>query len=206
MAPARPRILLFDLGGVLVEWAGVQPLIDLSGGKLDAETARKFWIEAPWARRLETGSCTPEEFARGVIAGLGLNLTVERFLEAFLSWDRGPMPGSLELLDALRQQAVLACLTNNNVVHWEMLCRVHRLDQRFHRCFVSYLMGLMKPDIAAYRHVIEALDARPGEILFFDDNPECTQGAEAAGIPALCVKGPKAVKDALRNFGFECPP
>ena len=46
MTPSPIQVILFDLGGVLVEFDGIAPLIALSGNKLDKEGARRFWLTA----------------------------------------------------------------------------------------------------------------------------------------------------------------
>ena len=49
------RAILFDLGGVLVDWDGTTPLVEFTQGRLSREGARRFWLESPQVRRLETG-------------------------------------------------------------------------------------------------------------------------------------------------------
>jgi len=41
VAPARPKILLFDLGGVIVPWVGLEALADLNKITRD-EVAERF--------------------------------------------------------------------------------------------------------------------------------------------------------------------
>ena len=105
------RVILFDLGGVLVEFDGIAPLIALSGNRLDKEGARRFWLTSPSVRQLETGKCGADEFARSAVAELGLTMAPDVFLRQFVSWDRGPMDGALSLLDALKPRFLLACLS-----------------------------------------------------------------------------------------------
>ncbi|MFB3902166.1 MAG: HAD family hydrolase [Acidobacteriota bacterium] len=199
---ARPECLLFDLGGVLVEWDGIEPLIALTRGRFTAEQARRFWLESEWVRRFETGRCDPADFAAGVVRELGVDLAPEAFLEAFRSWDRGPLPGSFELLDALRPHFMLACLSNNNPVHWRA-SGLQGLVARFHRSYASFEIGLMKPDRSAYQWVIRDLQLDPAAVLFFDDNPECVTAALDAGLRACLAKGPAMVRQALAEQGIK---
>jgi HAD superfamily hydrolase (TIGR01509 family) len=199
-SPPKPACLLFDLGGVLVQWDGIEPLVALTQGRLTHEDARRFWLNSRWVRRFETGHCNASEFGEGAVRELGIDLSPGDFLEAFESWDRGPLPGAVELLDALRPDFTLACLSNNNPIHWNAE-RLQRLVRRFERCYASFEIGLMKPDRAAYEWVISDLQLDPGAILFFDDNPECIVGAEAVGMLARLAKGPAMVRTYLAEFG-----
>ena len=70
-----PRVLLFDLGGVLVQWDGVDALQALCRGSLERESVRKFWIGSPWVQDFERGDCTEEQFANGVVTELNLSVS-----------------------------------------------------------------------------------------------------------------------------------
>jgi putative hydrolase of the HAD superfamily len=198
------EVILFDLGGVLVEFDGIAPLIALSGNRLDPEGARRFWLLSPAVREFETGRCGAEEFARRALAELGVAMSPEVFLPLFVNWDHGPMEGALDLLDALKPRFHLACLSNNNVLHWNRLLEETKLPEKLHRCYLSQEIGLMKPDPQSFAHVIRDLGVRPERILFFDDNPECVDAAKRAGINARRARGVGEVRTALDEMGL-CP-
>jgi glucose-1-phosphatase len=192
-------MLLFDLGGVLVEFDGIAPLIQLSGGRLTPEEARRFWLESPWIKLLEVGRCTPQEFAAGVIADFNLTMTPDEFLTIFRSWEKGHRPGSLELLDALNGRFRLRCLSNNNSVHWQVLCRKSPIARKFERCYVSHEIGLIKPNRDVFEYVLKDVNLPAEAVLFFDDSPECVEAARRVGMHADCVQSIAAIKHALRN-------
>ncbi|GAB4125882.1 MAG: HAD family phosphatase [Acidobacteriota bacterium] len=195
----RFEVLLFDLGGVLVEWVGSAGLLSLADGSLDAEAARRFWLESPWVRRFERGQCSPLEFACGVVEELGLRLPPEDFLVHFTGWDKGPFPGATLLLRELRGRYRLACLSNNNTVHWPCLRDEFSLGKLFDRCFISCEIGLVKPDPDVFRYVRRELGVPAGRILFIDDNPECTEAAAAEGFTVLTASGIEGVRQALEG-------
>ncbi len=185
-------LILFDLGGVLVEFTGIEPLIKLSRNTLNPESARRFWLESPWVIKLETGRCSVEELADGLIHELKLSLTIDEFIREFVSWEIGPYPGALELLDSLNTHHKLACLTNNNEVHWRALNDMCQIRQKFFRCYVSHIMGVMKPEKRAFEYVL-------ADMGFFDDNPENVNAARSMDINAFRVNGVKDVIEVLRD-------
>jgi len=195
-------VLLFDLGGVLVDWVGIGAVAELTGGQMDVDGARKYWLFSPYVRGFETGKCGPDEFCRGIVSDLRLPISTVEFRERFLSWDRGPLPGALDLLNSLRGRFTLSCMSNNNPLHWERLKQPDRFGGRFDHLFLSFETGFMKPDSAAYEHVLSRLGCRPEEVIFFDDTPECVDGARAAGIRAYETRGVESVKEALRQVGI----
>ena len=194
----KPKVLLFDLGGVLVDWAGIDPLLALTAGRLSPEQARKFWLESAAVRDFERGRCGAEEFARATVADLRLTCAPAEFLVQFESWDRGPFPGAVELLAELAPQYYLACLSNNNELHWRRLRQCPGFLDRFQQRFVSFEIGKIKPDPDVFEYVLARLDAPPASVLFFDDNPECVEAARRLGLRARHVQGVAAVRAALR--------
>ena len=196
------EMLLFDLGGVLVEFTGIEPLIALTQGKLNREEARLFWLESPWLARYETGNCNELEFAAGTIADLRINMDEHTFLREFVSWEKGPYPGALELLDRLAQRYTLACLTNNNELHWNTLNAMCGIESKFKKCYVSYLLGYKKPAPQIFSHVLADCGITADKILFFDDNPECIEGARQAGIQGYCVRGMEELLVKLNSLGI----
>lgn len=195
-------VLVFDLGGVLVDWNGIDPLVRLSQGKLNPEQARRFWMETPWIAELDTGACTPEAFSAAMAEHLGLDIDATEMTAQLDSWLRGAFPGAAEMLAQLGARHRLAVLSNNNALHWDKIEREFDLLHRFDRLFASHLIGLRKPDDDVYRHVQQELDVPPHRIAFFDDNIECVDAARRAGWQAFHTKGLDQVQAALRANGW----
>ena len=197
--------LLFDLGGVFIEWDGIVPLINLTDGRLTPDQARRFWLESPWVRKFETGRCTPGDFGRGVVDELSLRIEPEAFLAAFYSWDKGPLPGAKELVLALKERYPLACLSNNNVLHWDNPA-LQAFVSPFDPCVVSHQVGLVKPDHAIYELAIRRIGKPARKIVYFDDNPECVDAARDAGLQAYQAKGVDAVRARLAQLSIPLGP
>jgi glucose-1-phosphatase len=200
MCAIELQAILFDFGGVLVEWDGIQPLLDLTEGRLSADEARLFWLNSPAVRKFETGRCLQDEFARGAIEELQADLTPSEFIAEFTSWDRGLLPGARELVADLKTRVTLHCLSNNNPIHWD-LPHLQDLASDFSQTFVSFEMGLMKPDVAAFEYAAARIPEPVERVLFLDDNPECVQAAMRVGFLARSVRGVAEVKGVLGEFG-----
>jgi hypothetical protein len=108
------RALVFDLAGVLLDFGGPESVYKMSDRRLGDKEFFRFWSEAKSAHDLHCGRCTPEAFARHAVRELGLPVTSERFLAEYQTWLRGPYPGALELLEQLRPQYRVACLSNTD--------------------------------------------------------------------------------------------
>jgi len=102
MDPGQIGIVLFDLGGVLIDVGGVDPMRSLAKMDSDEELWQR-WLACPWVRRFERGQCSAEEFAAGIVVEWELGLAADAFLESFRSWMSGPVPGASELLDEVQR-------------------------------------------------------------------------------------------------------
>ncbi len=197
-----PKVLLFDLGGVLVDASGLRELPQLLAEPMEREDLRRKWVSSPAVERFETGLCSREEFAAAFTQEWGLSLEPDDFIVRFRSWVGAPYPGTGELLSALRGRHVLACLSNTNTVHWEKLLQMDGLRLVLERPFVSHELGAMKPSPAVYARVAQELECEPGEIAFFDDGPENVDGAAEAGLSAHLTIGPDHLRRVLGDLGL----
>jgi glucose-1-phosphatase len=196
------RALVFDLAGVLLHFGGIESLHKLSDGRISSEGFFRFWSEAKCAHDLHCGRCTPEQFAWQAVRELRLPVTSERFLAEYQTWLRGPYPGALELLEGLRPQYRVACLSNTDPVNVRKFDEELNLQNWFDECFYSNEIGLRKPDPNAYLHVSKALDVPPNEIAFFDDSLECVNGAIAVGMHGHHVAGFGDLRIRLSQMGI----
>ena len=196
-----PEVLLFDLGGVLLDYAGVESLHALNKERHSLEEIRRMWPESPSLQRLETGESTLDEFAPAFIAEWGLAIDPVAFLSEFRTWTRGPYDGALDLLAALGEDFRLACLTNMNAAYWHRIRDIMGLGRHFDKCFASHEIGLLKPDRRIYEHVVAKLESRPEAIAFFDDTVKNVEAARNFGFDAHYVEGLEALKEKLRDLG-----
>ncbi len=200
MAGTSPQVVLFDLGGVLVRLSGVSAMQDLAGIDDEAEVWRR-WLSCDWVRRFERGMCAGPEFAAGVVSDWGLPITAEDFLESFRAWPDGLYEGAADLVTAVRCEARVGCLSNTNSIHWTDQAG-WGLAGMFDYTFLSYQLGLVKPDPEIFEHVASALGVDTSGIVFLDDNAVNVDQAVALGFDAVRVRGIDEARDALAERGL----
>ena len=200
MAARSVDVVVFDLGGVLAEFGGVERMRALAGIDDDEELWRR-WLTCEWVRRFERGGCTPEAFAAGVVADWGLEVSAEVFLAEFGTWLVGPMPGAEQLVAQTREALPVAVLSNTNRVHWDAGAGRWPLLEMFDHAFLSFELGMVKPDPEIFLHVAETLDLPPARVLFLDDNRLNVEQAAAVGLQAARVVGVSQAREALAVAG-----
>lgn len=196
----RPKVLLFDLGGVIVDFRGGEGLHALVGGRHSLDHCAENWWRLPELDLLERGAISPEMFAEAFIREWRLDLDRAAFIDHYKHWVRGVYAGVPATLNALRPQARLACLSNVNSAHWER-CVELGVDQLFEPRFLSHEMGLRKPEHAIFHAVADALGEAPADILFLDDVAANVDAAHQTGMRAGLVTNGD-VKSALAAVGL----
>jgi HAD superfamily hydrolase (TIGR01509 family) len=188
------KVILFDLGGVLVE-LGASPL---PADALPDENAFTLadWFKSDAAIAFEKGASTATSFAQTLIADLNLNCSEERLIEHFTYWPTGLFPGAQELLKHLQQNYRLAILTNTNELHWPRFSAEFGLLEYVEHIFASHQLAMVKPEPGIYQHVLTTLDVDPDRVLFLDDNSGNVKAARELGISAHLVNG----FDQLKHF------
>ncbi|MDQ1467832.1 MAG: glucose-phosphatase, partial [Actinomycetota bacterium] len=117
------------------------------------------------------------------------------------SWPGGPLPGADALLQSVQRAMPAGCLSNTNALHWaDQFSRWPILDA-FDYLFLSFELGIVKPDRAVFDRVAQLLPAPPSRILFLDDNSLNIDGAVAAGFAAVQVRGVDEARAALVAAG-----
>ena len=192
--------VVFDLGGVLADFGGVGPMRDLAGIDSDEEVWRR-WLTCQWVRRFERGDCSAEDFAAGVVSDWDLPVTPEAFLEGFRTWLAAPFPGAEDLVRAVRRAVPVACLSNTNTVHWEGCASRWTIMELFDARFLSFQLGLVKPDREMFEYAAKTLGSEPARLLFLDDNPLNVEAAISVGFVAAHVRGVEEARRALVGAG-----
>src|SRR5271166_1886224 len=199
------RVLLFDVGGVLVQLSGVEVMLGWLGQALTLEEMWRMWLHSSPVRRFETGKIGAAEFASGVISEFGLPVEPQQFLQAFVSWPTGLYPGTLEMLARIPRSYHRALLSNSNGLHWPRVVGEMGLGAAFDRHFVSHLTGRIKPDPEAFADVVESFGCAPAEVLFLDDNSINVEAARSFGMQAFRVRGADETEHLLLHLGIIDP-
>lgn len=199
-APGSPiEAVLFDMGGVLVELGPLDQLLGVADFTADEFWSR--WLASPAVRALETGRCDVDQFAEDLVPELGLTITPTDVVERFTAFPRGLYPGAVELVESVADGLVTGLLSNTNRLHWEHQRDNEIIRSLFDRHYVSYRIGLLKPDRDLFDHVIADLGLAADRVLFIDDNRINVDGARAAGWRAEVAAGPAAAAEVLSRYG-----
>jgi FMN phosphatase YigB (HAD superfamily) len=192
-----PRLVVFDLGGVLVRIARTWAEACAAAGlpvRGDAERAERILARRPYVFDYERGRIGRSTFLEGIAASTGGLYTPEEVGAIHAAWLLEEYPGIPRVLDLLEARgAGTAILSNTNEAHWAAMLPTGTPSARFPNLarirhpFASHELGTRKPEPSAYAQVEARTGTPPGDILFFDDLPENVEAARARGWQARLV-------------------
>jgi FMN phosphatase YigB (HAD superfamily) len=195
------RVVLLDIGGVLVEPSGVGTMLDWMDHRVSREELWTMWLTSAAVRAFETGKMMADEFADHAITEFGLPIRREEFLREMATWSKTFFPGAVEMVGRIPSRYVRATLSNSNSIQWPCFMENEQFANAFVHHFASHLIGKIKPDADAFRHVVDALRCDPEEVLFLDDNELNVLGAKAVGMNAVRVQGIAQATRTLTALG-----
>lgn len=192
--------VLFDLGGVLVDFRGISSLADRLGRVPDDMAAA--WLASPAVRAYERGQIDTGTFVDRIRAELQLDLEDREFRSEMAGWLPGVLEGADDLVAELRDRGVvLSCLSNTNDLHWRRMT-TWGVDGWFRHRVLSHEIGMVKPDAEIFEHACRTLAAPPDRVLFLDDHPANVAAAQRCGLGSERVIGPAAARQALEAAGL----
>jgi putative hydrolase of the HAD superfamily len=198
---ADPRWLVFDLGGVLMDWAGPRELPAHLSAPVDADLRLRM-AGCAATDAFERGAITPEAFAERFVRDWQVRLAPDAFLEHYVAWLRGLYPGAEDLLARLGTRYKLACLSNTNALHWERSEAMRWLQRRLDVALSSHELQLRKPQPEIFAATLERLGCTAPEVVYFDDLQANVAAARAAGFDAHHVDGFAALEQRIQQMGL----
>jgi HAD superfamily hydrolase (TIGR01509 family) len=180
------RAVIFDVGGILEPpWSEallreLPPFVGMGRERLQAHLAEHHVA-------LTEGRMSLAQLYHRVLpdmASPGPDQVVARHLEIYRRATAQLDTRVLELVERLKRQYVVACLTNTEPEIGE-LNRRRGLYRPFQRAYLSTEIGLYKPGRAIFEWVLHDLGCAGAEAVFVDDSEANVAGARAGGLHAL---------------------
>jgi 2-haloacid dehalogenase len=205
MTAARlaPSTVVFDLGGVLVDWNPrhlYRTLFDDEGAMEDflANVCTSVWNEHQDAGR------TIAEAEAELLARYPQHETLIRaFYGQFDRMLAGPIAGTVAVLDELHARGTpLYALSNWSAETFAHARRRFAFLERFRGIVVSGEIRLIKPDARIFRHLLDTHGLTAGDCVFIDDSAKNVAGARDAGLHAIHFRDPESLRAELRNYGL----
>lgn len=195
--------VVFDLGGVLVDWDPRHLYRQLIDDEAEMEWFLAEVCTQEWHRQHDIGrpfsESIPELAARHPRHRELIEAWGERFDEMF----EGDLPETVAVLeDVVALGEPVYGLTNWSADRWPAAVERFEFIGWFEGVVVSGHVGVAKPDRAIYDLLVERYGLDRERTVFVDDWDRNVEGARAAGLQALEFSSADRLRADLRDLGL----
>ena len=199
MPTVNIETIIFDLGGVLIDWNPRHLFRKIFDDQKEMEHFRSEICTPDWNEQQDAGRSLAE----------ATSILVEQFpeysnqIKAFYGrWEEmlgGPIEDTVELLEQLktRNNHRIYALTNWSAETFPIALERYDFLQLFEGILVSGEEKLKKPDPRIYQLILERYDINPEKALFIDDSLRNVKAAAEMGIHTIHFQSPEDLKAEL---------
>jgi putative hydrolase of the HAD superfamily len=206
---AEIKNIIFDLGMVILN-VDYQNTLD-AFKKLGVHNIDDLYAQshqAPVFDQLERGEISGVDFCNYMEGFIPKKVGEEAIVVAWnamlgnLPWER------LDLLRRIKLYYRLFLLSNTNTIHfaaWQTIvkkeCGFEGLSDIFEKEYYSHQLGMRKPEIEIFDHVLKENGLDKRATLFIDDSLQHIKGAANAGIKTVWLTSDKILLDLFDKDG-----
>ena len=188
------RLLIFDVGGVMVDGFDVRPEI-AAHLRLEPDRCNEL-LKAADFQRLLAGQTSVDDYWRCFSELSRTEVEGDLWATFFRPTRR---PAMYQLVERLKRRYRVVAGTNTLDPHYLVHQQQGDYDI-FDATYASHLLRAAKPDPAFYEAILHAEGVEPGAALFVDDLEVNVDGARRAGLEALHFTGVEALTAELDDL------
>lgn len=194
--------IIFDLGGVILDLdfeRMTQQFYKL--GIPDFEDYFTLKKQVDFFEALELGLITPEGFCDRLREEAKVDVDNEAIEEAWNLILKDFSSERMNYLERISEKYNIFLFSNTNSIHakcFEKRCLEQTgrtLESYFKQVFYSNSLHLRKPDMVAFKEVLERSGLQAAETLFIDDNLANIVGAQKVGLQTIHLQKPQTILD-----------
>jgi len=178
--------IVFDLGGVLLEWNIDKILSAVSDSPEVKDAIKKAVFLHPDWLELDRGTLKEEEAIVSFSQRSSRPLGEMKKLMQVVKESLVPLPDSMKLLDELRQKELdIYCLSNMHKKSWALIRRRFDFWGKFKGVVISCTLKMVKPEPQIYEYLLSTYRLAPRHTIFIDDHERNIVAAQKFGIHGI---------------------
>lgn len=199
--------VLFDIGGVLLDFDHMKSCRALGARSgLEPKEVYRRLFKSGLETEFDLGMSS-ELFYKKALKALGVSpdtISYKAFIEIWgaIFTERVEMR---ELVAKLRGTTRLFILSNTNAIHYSYIEENFSWFKEFEASFLSFELGLRKPNPAIFKAVIDGMGLSPSSILYIDDIEGHVTAAKEAGIESMLFTTTEALRTVFKKAGLFRP-
>ncbi len=201
------RNIIFDLGGVVVEWNPRDFLMDYFLNKHTEEIVFDLTFGSETWQKLDLGVITREEGNQLMLqeaSRYGRTFEVQTVIDEWTNMLRTNR-ATVKTMCRLKLAGYRLYYLSNIASDTLDLIKQRDFYPIFDGGLPSYEIGVNKPDTRIYRTIMQRYELAYDETIFVDDSKLNTQTAYNLGMTGILYKSPKSLLRALETCGIHLP-
>jgi 2-haloacid dehalogenase len=201
-----PKIVVFDLGGVLIDWNPRYLYRKVFPTEPEVEDFLAEVALHEWNLELDRGRSWAEPAQELKARFPHRSDALDAFHDRWPETLGGAIEGTVAILEGLHEAGVpLYALTNWSAETFHHAQARFAFLHLFRDILVSGVERLIKPDPEIYRRLAARNGFALEESVFIDDNVHNVEGARAVGMHAIRFTSPGQLAADLRGLGVALP-
>lgn len=195
-------LVLFDLGGVLIDWEPRRLYRKIFSDEAAMEAFLATVCTPAWNLELDRGRPFASAVAELVARHPHQREPIEAYQRRWIEMIGGPIEHTVRLLEGLKgQNRPLRALTNWSAETFALVRHdpVYAFLDHFETIYVSGELRMIKPEPEIFEHVLADLGLAAGRILFIDDSARNIETADRLGFATHRFTEPAALEAELRR-------
>lgn len=196
--------IVFDFGGVLVDWNPHHLYDKYFGSREKAEWFLNNICLYSWNLQMDGGKPFAEGVAELQAEHPEWSEAIAIYHTRWIEMMNGEIEGMASVIRRLKMAGYgVYGLTNWSAETFPMIRDTYPVFQEFDGIVVSGEEHLLKPDAAIYKCLLERYDLQAEESLFVDDNADNVAGARNVGMKAIQFTSAEELERELKDvFGL----
>jgi 2-haloacid dehalogenase len=200
---STPPTVVFDLGGVLVDWDPRYLFRRLLPDEATVELFLAQVCTAEWNAAQDAGRSWSDAVAEASARFPDHAELIAAYDERWPETVGGDIAGSVAVLRDLRERGIqLYALTNWSSEKFDLTFPMFEWLSWFDGIVVSGRERVVKPDPRIFAILIDRYELDPASTIYIDDVEANIDAARAAGMTGVLFTGPDRLRSELRGFGL----
>jgi glucose-1-phosphatase len=197
--------IVFDLGGVIINIdpsRTVAAFSEITGKGLDEISERIKIFNLYY--RYEVGELDDDGFRNLIRDFIGAPIEHKLIDTAWNALLLDIPVERIKIIRSLKEKYRLFLLSNTNSIHFKEVENIlssttgDSFYNLFEKVYLSYEIGMCKPDKEIYQYVLKDTNLNPQETLFIDDNLKNVEAASELGIKTVHLEPPTTITDIFK--------
>ena len=195
--------VVFDLGGVLIDWNPRHLYRKLFQHEADMEHFLANICTTEWNLQQDAGRTFADACAALKLKHPSSGEMIDAWLDRFDEMMAGPIAGTVGILAELREQGVpIYALSNWSAETFPFAQRRFEFLQWFRAIFLPAEVHLVKPDPRIFQCFCERFGLMPKEVIYIDDVQHNVDAAGRVGMRAIRFRNSTSLREELVQLGL----